>query len=519
MDKVTKRGDRMSGMITVLDVEHRRSVCVEISRGRIVDPRVVREFFDVQCCDELVFTDKHGLDVFGLLEPGQTYVLSCGQSCGTTVEGVEGYFPLLNRVGFFFGDGMLAHEPPAGTRSPEDPVRLSRLSESFESDPLIGKLPSELRFSAVPALPQSILAVHGSIEGYEDFLNNGVVLPNLPSDVYCTSKSAESALLACGSVIEAARLAVNGTIDHAYCAVRPPGHHCGCYSTRGFCLINNVAVAAKTILAEGSIRKLAIVDIDVHHGDGTQSIAERDSRILFMSVHRYDAGTFFPFSKERGSASYVGPHKNIINIPFDTSAHIPEEAHRVISDTTFREVRDRIILPELGLFSPEMVFVSCGFDAAYGDPLGKMAVCHGYFDVLYGIARWAAQNKSTRGPIPVIAVLEGGYHPSNVADGSLQVMRALLFGGSAHDFDNGDQSSNAEAIRHQIKQWASPRTPPTWEDAFQRQQKRIERKTMEEPSSNGADAHDRSALLARHIQWVDDSISQAIELRSTSLNP
>lgn len=247
------------------------------------------------------------------------------------------------------------------------------------------------------------------------------------------------------TAIEAAAAGgANGETDRnagsgpAFCLVRPPGHHCG-HKPNGFCIFNNVMLAAAAADAKlravgpklGTRRsKIAIIDIDVHHGDGTQKLVDewnartdRTSDILFISTHRYDRGTFFPCT---GHPTSIGAQGLCINVGFDTA----RKTHpaRVMCDHTFEVFASNMLEPILeDAFRPDVVFISCGFDAAEGDPLGGMAVVRGFERIVHAVCGATYESGGTGGlrTVPVIGVLEGGYDVEAVGRAVVRVVDAL----------------------------------------------------------------------------------------------
>ena len=212
----------------------------------------------------------------------------------------------------------------------------------------------------------------------------------LDPDTYTSPESVEIAELAAGAAIEAARLARDGTPSFAF--VRPPGHHAEPDRAMGFCLYNNIAVAAADLIATGT-KKVAIVDIDVHHGNGTQSAFYEDPRVLFISSHQ------FPFYPGTGAAGETGAGAGkgfTINIPLPAGS----------GDDDYDRVYDEVVQPALQTFDPEVMLISAGFDTWIHDPLAGMRVTAEGFRRIFARLREAA--RATCGS-RVMLVTEGGY--------------------------------------------------------------------------------------------------------------
>ncbi|MDQ3068830.1 MAG: histone deacetylase [Acidobacteriota bacterium] len=231
----------------------------------------------------------------------------------------------------------------------------------------------------------------------------------LDPDTYTSPESVEIAELAAGAAIEAAQSARSGTPAFAF--VRPPGHHAEPDKAMGFCLYNNIAVAAADLLASGT-KKVAIVDIDVHHGNGTQWAFYADPRVLFVSTHQ------FPFYPGTGAADETGhgPGKGFtLNIPMAAGSG-DEEFDRVYRD---------IVQPAVEAFAPEVLLISAGFDTWIDDPLAGMRVTREGFVRILGRLRDAASATCGRN---VMLVTEGGYDLPGLEAGmeaGLEVFGAL----------------------------------------------------------------------------------------------
>ena len=232
----------------------------------------------------------------------------------------------------------------------------------------------------------------------------------LDPDTYTSPDSYEIALLASGAAVDAVERVLGGSHRAAVALVRPPGHHAERDRAMGFCLFNNVAVAAAHAHALGAA-KVAIVDYDVHHGNGTQHIFEADRHVLYVSTHQY------PYYPGTGAASEIGR---------DTgrgfTVNIPMEAGSV--DEDYQAVFGRIVVPVLRQYEPDLVIVSAGFDAHANDPLGGMRLSSGAFAAMTAELRLVAE-ECCRGRI--VAVTEGGYDLEGLGtslDGAVDVLHA-----------------------------------------------------------------------------------------------
>jgi acetoin utilization deacetylase AcuC-like enzyme len=209
-------------------------------------------------------------------------------------------------------------------------------------------------------------------------------------------ESSEIAFLVAGGVCNAARAIARGEIARAFCAVRPPGHHAERERAMGFCLLNNVALAAETLRAEFAMERILILDWDVHHGNGTQHVFESDSGVLFISLHGHP-DTLYPGTGYADEVGIGAGRGFTLNLPFMPGA----------GDAEFRDAFLERVLPAADAFSPQFVIVSAGFDAHADDPLGNLRLQDDTYMFMCGevleLARRCAGGR-------VLSVLEGGYN-------------------------------------------------------------------------------------------------------------
>jgi acetoin utilization deacetylase AcuC-like enzyme len=271
---------------------------------------------------------------------------------------------------------------------PEKPSRLDVVLEALDHAPYAEIVIKRL----APSVDwKDLTAVHPS--AHVSAVINAIPTQgfwNLEADTVVSPGSKEAALHAAGAACAAIEAVIAGNAN-AFCAVRPPGHHAGASNVSGFCIFNNVAVAAFAARRRFGLRKIAIVDFDVHHGDGTQSLIWAEPDFLYASLHQH---RLYPGT---GAVSETGSHNNILNIPLDAGD----------GSAAFRAaVRDKL-LPRLDAFAPELLLVSAGFDAHRSDPLGGLCLEVNDFawigEQLQTLADHHCQGR-------LVAVLEGGYN-------------------------------------------------------------------------------------------------------------
>lgn len=230
----------------------------------------------------------------------------------------------------------------------------------------------------------------------------------LDPDTYTSPETYEIARLAAGAALDAVERVMDGSHSRSLVLVRPPGHHAERDRAMGFCVFNNVAVAAAHARTRGAAR-VAIVDYDVHHGNGTQHIFEKDPNVLYVSIHQY------PYYPGTGAPTEVGEGDAIgrtVNVPLEVGA----------TDTDYRLTFDEVVIPVVQEFKPDLVLVSAGFDAHERDPLGGMRLTTGAFSAMTLALRQVA-DQCCHGR--VVAVTEGGYDMRALKDSLTAVVDAL----------------------------------------------------------------------------------------------
>ena len=272
-------------------------------------------------------------------------------------------------VGVFYHSDMLLHKPTK--QHPENPERMNAILNRLENQGLLSQCKIYNNFDIIP---QSIVVdLHG--ESYVEYAES-LWDSNLKRDVrfykdtYYNKDTLRAANLAANGVKTAVDEIFEGKIHRAYAVVRPPGHHAAADNDRisGFCIYNNVAVAAKYAIKKYGLKRILIFDWDVHHGDSTSRFFYEDSSILYISPHRFDNGNFYP--GKYGDLNNIGEGEGKglnINFPWD----LPHP-YVTVGDHEYIYVMERFFLPIIKEFNPEIVFISAGFDSARGDPFRRI---------------------------------------------------------------------------------------------------------------------------------------------------
>ena len=327
------------------------------------------------------------------------------------------------KIGFCFDERMLLHRDSKHVHQ-ECPERAMSVYINLVLKDIIKKL---VRIPCEEATEEDILRVHTKeyLEKIKSISENSkdknTTNHNLSEkDSYDNFATFESASLASGSLISICKNVLSKKIEHGYAIIRPPGHHADMSTAKGFCIFNSVAIAVKYILNKNPKTKIAILDWDVHHGDGTQAIFYEDENPLFISIHRHDNGKFYPFKtgfvKEQGKEDSKGLGFNI-NIPLDTKCIVSKGAS-CIGDAEYLNIFERIVIPVLTEYNPDIIFISCGYDAGENDFSGCLKCTPIAYS--YMTERLLSLNKN------LIFALEGGYTLDTIRRCSESTIRTLL---------------------------------------------------------------------------------------------
>lgn len=296
----------------------------------------------------------------------------------------------MGRTGLVYHPQYLEHD--MGVGHPESPDRLRAIISRLQHSGVLRRL---VRIEPFPAADEWITQVHTA--SYVESLKRRAPTSghvSLDPDTSMSAGSLSAAYLAAGGALAAIDAIVAGTVEHVFCAVRPPGHHAERDHAMGFCLFNNVAIAARYLQRHHAMARVLVVDWDVHHGNGTQHIFDDDPSLLFFSTHQYP---YYP-GTGRGTEAGVGRGAGAtINVPMKAGE----------GDDAYREVFQDVLIPAADAFQPDFVIVSAGFDAHKDDPLAGMGLTEeGYADLTRMVVSIAKRHSQGR----LLSCLEGGYN-------------------------------------------------------------------------------------------------------------
>jgi len=284
---------------------------------------------------------------------------------------------------------------------PESPARITAIMDALAEHRLLDKLQ---RHEAPKATDEALLRVHDA--AYIKHIRSiapraGIV--RLDPDTAMGPMSLSACLHASGAVIKAVDLVMQKQVTNAFCCVRPPGHHAGKARAAGFCIFNHIAAGVAYALASYKLKRIAVLDIDVHHGDGTEDIFRNDPRVMLCSTFQH------PFYPHSGADTRLD---HIVNVP------LPAES----DGAAFREAFLLRFEPALQRFQPQMVFISAGFDAHANDPLAQLMLKgEDYHWITQFAMRIAEQHADNR----IVSLLEGGYHLPSLAESATIHVRTL----------------------------------------------------------------------------------------------
>ncbi len=299
----------------------------------------------------------------------------------------------MSHVAIYYDPAFLRHDTGS---HPENAHRLEAIVSNLKSAPFAEKLswitpaPAEISDIELVHTPEYIRHIENEIKSGAQYLD---------TDTVVCPMSWNAALMASGALVDAVRSSVEGEHIKAFCAVRPPGHHAEADKAMGFCLFNNVAIGARYATSRLGLEKVAIIDFDVHHGNGTQNTFYNDPSVYYISTHQEYHYPGTGFVDETGASNATGTN---MNIPM----------HAGDSDEEFFSQFDEHIIPTLRKFSPEIIMVSAGFDAHIDDPLAGLSLTEeGYAGMTRRLCDLADEVCEGR----LVSALEGGYDPRALA--------------------------------------------------------------------------------------------------------
>ena len=297
----------------------------------------------------------------------------------------------MKKTGFLYDELFLLHD--TGSYHPETSERLISIYKGIDDAGLLPKL-TLLKAKRADMEWIEMVHDHAYIRRFEELCLAGNRMFDYPDNQMCID-TFETALLAVGGILNAADLVMKGDLDNVFCAVRPPGHHAEKNKAMGFCYFNNVAVAAKYIRQKWLIKKVMIVDFDVHHGNGTQHLFEQDPSVFYYSIHEHPSfaypGTGREF--EYGTGEGYGFTKNSPALPG-------------WGDEEYKRLIENDLLPAFERFEPEVIIVSAGFDAHIDDDMSDIKLTtDGFSWIMRKIYNMAEKYSGGR----IVSVLEGGY--------------------------------------------------------------------------------------------------------------
>lgn len=288
-----------------------------------------------------------------------------------------------------------------GEMHPECPDRLGAINDRL----IAAGLDMYITFHDAPlATREQIIRVHP--ESYLDELFNSVPehgIRHLDPDTAMSPGTMKAALRSAGAGILATDLVMAGEIENAFCAVRPPGHHAEIAKAMGFCFLNNVAIAARHALVAHGLERVAVVDFDVHHGNGTEDIFRHDPRVMMAGIFQHP---FYPYS------GADNPPAHMCNVPLPAGTR----------GEGFRQAFGDVVVPALRSHNPQMIFISAGFDAHYEDDMGSMGLVEADYvwatEQIREVARYCGHSR-------IVSLLEGGYSLSSLARSAVAHVKAL----------------------------------------------------------------------------------------------
>ncbi|XP_013889587.1 histone deacetylase 6, partial [Austrofundulus limnaeus] len=320
-------------------------------------------------------------------------------------------------TGLVFSEVFTHHQNLWEPSHPETPDRVKYIMEELQKQKLLNLC---VRVQPREATEEELLLAHSInyINMMKSTQSMGEAelqtLSNKYDSVYLHPETFQVCVTAVGSVLQLVDQVMTSELRNGFAVIRPPGHHAQTDQPNGFCIFNSVAIAARYALSQHALDRVLIVDWDVHHGQGIQYLFQEDPRVLYLSIHRYEGGSFWPHLQESDS-SFVGSGRaegKTINLPWNQTG---------MSDADYITAFHQVLLPVACEFQPQLVLVSAGFDAAVGDLKGEMCVSPPCFHILTHMLMSLAEGR-------LVLALEGGYNLQATAGSVAACVRALLGG-------------------------------------------------------------------------------------------
>lgn len=309
----------------------------------------------------------------------------------------------MQYLAIIYDEIFVTHKPPIN--HPENPSRTEAILKKLKQESFLEKV--EL-IKPEAASEDDILSVHSKaqLNHVKSSIEQNRIM--LDEDTYAVKESWNAALTAAGGLIKAVDLVMNKRFNSVFCLIRPPGHHAESNRSMGFCLFNNAAIGAKYAMKKYQLDRIAIIDWDVHHGNGTQEIFYESSEVYYFSLHQFPLYPGTGTANEKG----IGEGKNY-NLNYPLPAYTNGE--------TYIKIFNERIIPELITYKPQLIIISAGFDAHKDDPLASMLLVESDYSEITKIVKQFASSEN----IPIISTLEGGYNLNAIANSVYEHLKVL----------------------------------------------------------------------------------------------
>ncbi len=310
----------------------------------------------------------------------------------------------MSKVGLVYDPVYLEHDTGS---HPENAGRLIAVMNHLKQTHTLEKL---VNIKPVPATESELMLVHSKGHILHVKQESEIGVGYLDTDTTVSSGSYEAAVYAAGGAIRAVRAVMTGEVNSAFALVRPPGHHATRDEAMGFCLFNNVAIAAKYALNTYPVRRIAIIDFDVHHGNGTQDAFEANPDVLYVSTHE---SPLYPGSGSENETGLGEARGTKVNIPLPAGC----------GDVEYKRAYSEIIVPVVTRFKPDLIMVSAGYDANFRDSIAMMRLTVSGYGMIVGFIKEMADNLCDG---RIVFTLEGGYNYEALAESVNATLDVLL---------------------------------------------------------------------------------------------